>query len=326
MEYNSHHVGMDQLSFIISVFVFLATFSKIDLPNLRKPNEISGTAWFIMLGTLHQIIVLTVIKWRRRWYIRWRGPFLISHLTIKTLEYQFMVVGTPDHLVLRPLEMPTTLYKAFSFLTFDPCWLTYLVAGVLLPLKEFKFLSLYSIALYIYQSVGRCELEIHEVTGQGQRYVAIAKTFEKIISQGFMPSTSFPTKLHPTGVASLTEEGACVAIYSTLYVSHFTFTLLVAIWFVYYHTIFIFNGCSYLTFISILCFFFQAIFGYFLPVIVMIAEEIVFRRSFNRRHNLRRHSNKEPHPAIIIVQQAFLVPFQAAVTFHIAVLILQRLG
>lgn len=220
LEYNAHHIGMDQLNFATSIFVCLSSFAKLPLPNIFNLVETSaGTAWYFLLCTVHQTITLAIMAFCRRWYIRWRAHYLLIHIIIKSFEYHYLVIGSPEALILRPLEMPNEPSKALTFLLFDPALLTYCVASFMQPTRNFQLLSGYGVAFYVFQSFARCSLEVERVPGQGHRYMAMAGAFEDSISQAFISPTSFPSKLFPVGVAGLSEEGSCIAVNSILYVS-----------------------------------------------------------------------------------------------------------
>ena len=59
------------------------------------------------------------------------------------------------------------------------------------------------------------------------------------------------------------------------------------------------------------------VFGYFIPMAVLLAEELFSRKIFRKKYGLA--NNLTHSVSIMIVQYLFLVPFQAAVTFQLLV-------
>lgn len=276
-DYNAQHLSGDKLSFAFGFIVNFFNFAKVPL------SDMNGGALFTILGTLHQIVILVLIFGCQKFFIRWRGTILITHLVVKGFEFQVMAVNTAEYRLIHPLEMPqSNNFKVAMHVGVTTLALMYSTCTLMMTTRRFQVLSGYGILTFMYSSFERCRQEVEGVPGQGQRYMAMATTVESFISQAFIPPTSYPSRL-PVGAAVLSEIGSCVALHSSCLIT----------------------------------------FVYFLPMGVMIAEELVSRKAFSKR---RRISSPAIHPAkVIIFQHLLLLPFQGAISFQFLVFLL-RLG
>ena len=212
LDYNAQHLSLDCLSFLAGFVSALSTFAKVPLSSITK------AVVFLLLGIVHQSVVLFLIFRRQRSYIRWRSTILITHLIIRSLEYHFMAVNTPEYHLIHPLKMPSEPRKAAAQVLFGAITLVYNIATVMLPVRRYQFLASYSVPLFIFQSFERCKQEMDSVPGQGERYRTIVKTIEYLIAKSFVAPTTYPSSL-PIGAVGLSDRGTCIAVHSSALVS-----------------------------------------------------------------------------------------------------------
>lgn len=213
MEYNAQHLSNDKLSFSFGIIVNLFNFAKVSL------TDMSSGAVFVLLGTLHQIVILGLMFCYRDFFVRWRATILISHLVMKSLEFQLMAVNTEEYRLVHPLEMPqNNVFRVATHIGFTTLTLVYSTCTIMMTTHRYQVLVGYGISTFIYSTFERCRQEVEGVAGQGQRYVAMATAIESFVSRAFLPPTSYPSRL-PVGVAGLSEAGACIAVQSSSLVS-----------------------------------------------------------------------------------------------------------
>ena len=213
INYNSQHCDIDALSLLAAAVVNLSCFVKLtfDINN-------SGT-WFILLGAVHHLLLFYLICGRWEFFIQWRATILGVHLVIRSFEYHFLAANTPEFILMHPLEMPQgDIVKVASHVLFITMTLLYNALSYMFSIRTYKIISGYGFVVFSLQTFQRCSQEVVGVPNQGQRYRAMALFLESLISKGFIPPITYPSSL-PTGVAALSETGACIAVQTSSLVS-----------------------------------------------------------------------------------------------------------
>ena len=174
---------------------------------------------------------------------------------------------------VQPTEFPSSPGRLAARFFYIPILVAYHTSGYILPIAYFRVISYFSLFQGFISSFARCQQEIALVPGLGGRYHALAFTVEENIFKWIPFPVAPVTASDLENLDKIGPVGTCFAVNSTLLV----------------------------------------VIGHLLPMAVVVAEEIISRKSFERKYHLSTAFHHGPWWLVIL--HLCLIPFQAAILY-----------